>query len=136
MTFDSTTQIDSDDGISLSGQSSTIYSMEKLISSSSNSNFFRTFSLSKKNLKENLSGSILTSRGSIIFFDDRSSTYLFDTPVKQVDPIEIQSKEFVKPTLEIKSVDFTSENRCSINSSTNEPNESENDPNRTPPFIL
>jgi len=136
LTFDSTTQIESDDGISLSGESSTIYSMEKLISSSSNSNFFRTLSLSKKNLEENLSGSILTSRGSIILFDDRSSTYLFDTPVKQVDPIEIQSKDSVKPTLEMNSADFTSENRCLVNSSTIEPNESENDPNRIPPFIL
>ena len=55
---------------------------------SSNTNLFVAYDVltfdsatSTANGDDNVSGSILTSRGSIILVDDHSSTYLFDTPV-------------------------------------------------------
>ena len=73
-------------------QPANVYPFDSVLSSaSSSSQIFRTLSVSTNNMGDNPSGSIVTSNGSIIFFDekysDQPTNYLLGPPMAHVhDP--------------------------------------------------
>lgn len=138
LTFDPPVKSDN----ALDEQSLTIDSTEKMLSPSSSASYLiPTMSLSTNPIADHLSGSILTSDRSIILLNDQSPTYLFDAPSKSVNPMAIANPENLLESSTILSSDVNQSN-----SEEERPKlpasvmivytDLDNDPNRTPPFVL
>jgi hypothetical protein len=90
-------------------QPSNIYSLNNILSSSTNSHIFRTLSHSTNNTCDNISSHIRTSNGNIILFDENFS----DQPTNYL--LELPSKKFVDDTIETNLIKSSSRSQLTYN---------------------